>query len=215
MEFSKVLIQLRKQKGLSQEALAEKIGVSRQAISKYENSESYPDLPKLIALSNFFEVSLDELCGKKLKENNQNISKKEHKLIKILLCLCLLVGGFTLGIFSSNFVFKNHASIPENVEIEGVSFNYEGDKIRTNFMCNVTNENYKYTIVFNSISNNEIRKEELECEYGVCSAKLNVNKNYTYNVTMLIENGNESKSIPIATNFSSFSNYITWTPIQK
>lgn len=47
--------------GLSQEALAEKLGVSRQAVSKWERSESSPDTDNLIALAKLYGVSLDEL----------------------------------------------------------------------------------------------------------------------------------------------------------
>lgn len=52
---------LRKAKGISQEELAEKIGVSRQAISKWESEQSNPDLSKIIVLSDYFEVTTDYL----------------------------------------------------------------------------------------------------------------------------------------------------------
>lgn len=50
---------LRKSKGISQEELAEKIGVSRQAVSKWESEQSLPDMEKIILLSNYFEVTTD------------------------------------------------------------------------------------------------------------------------------------------------------------
>ncbi len=50
---------LRKTKGISQEQLADQIGVSRQAVSKWESEQSSPDLEKIILLSNFFEVTTD------------------------------------------------------------------------------------------------------------------------------------------------------------
>lgn len=52
---------LRKTKGISQEELADRIGVSRQAISKWESEQSSPDLEKIILLSNYFEVTTDYL----------------------------------------------------------------------------------------------------------------------------------------------------------
>ena len=52
---------LRKSKGISQEELADKIGVSRQAISKWESEQSSPDIEKIILLSDFFEVTTDYL----------------------------------------------------------------------------------------------------------------------------------------------------------
>lgn len=61
MTFQERLLWLRKQKGFSQEALAERVGVSRQAVSKWESGLSNPDINNLVLLSEVFEVSLDEL----------------------------------------------------------------------------------------------------------------------------------------------------------
>lgn len=61
MNFNERLIELRKSKGLSQEELGEKISVSRQTISKWELAQSYPDFQRLILLSDFFGMPLDEL----------------------------------------------------------------------------------------------------------------------------------------------------------
>ena len=61
IEFANRLAALRKEHNLSQEELAGKIGVSRQAISKWECGESSPDTDNLIALSNVYGISLDEL----------------------------------------------------------------------------------------------------------------------------------------------------------
>lgn len=52
---------LRKSKGISQEELADKIGVSRQAVSKWESEQSTPDIEKIILISNFFDVTTDYL----------------------------------------------------------------------------------------------------------------------------------------------------------
>ena len=61
IEVANRLVNLRKQMGLSQEQLAEKIGVSRQAVSKWERSEASPDTDNLILLARLYDVSLDEL----------------------------------------------------------------------------------------------------------------------------------------------------------
>lgn len=57
------LVTLRKENKLSQEALAEKLGLSRQAISKWERAEASPDTDNLIALASLYGISLDELLG--------------------------------------------------------------------------------------------------------------------------------------------------------
>lgn len=61
IEIANRLVNFRKQNGLSQEQLAEKIGVSRQAVSKWERSEASPDTDNLILLARLYNVSLDEL----------------------------------------------------------------------------------------------------------------------------------------------------------
>ena len=61
VEIAQRLAERRKQAGLSQEALAARLGVSRQAVSKWERSESSPDTDNLIALAQLYGLSLDDL----------------------------------------------------------------------------------------------------------------------------------------------------------
>ena len=61
IEIANRLVQMRKDRGLSQEALAEELGISRQAVSKWERAESSPDTSNLITLAKLYNVSLDEL----------------------------------------------------------------------------------------------------------------------------------------------------------
>lgn len=61
MNFNEKLITLRKTKGLSQDELGAKLNVSRQTISKWELSQSYPDFQRLVLLSDYFGLTLDEL----------------------------------------------------------------------------------------------------------------------------------------------------------
>ena len=62
----------RKQAGLSQEALADKLGVSRQAVSKWERAESLPDTDNLIALAALYGLTLDELLWREAAESGEN-----------------------------------------------------------------------------------------------------------------------------------------------
>ncbi|MEJ6952417.1 helix-turn-helix transcriptional regulator [Halanaerobiaceae bacterium ANBcell28] len=77
MNLDKNLCILREEKGLSQERLAEKIGVSRQAVSKWELGQSYPDIDKLIALSDLFRISIDRL----IRDNEEECSYNENEQI--------------------------------------------------------------------------------------------------------------------------------------
>lgn len=65
MTFEKVLKEYRKQLGLSQEKMAEKINVSRQAITKWESGAGMPDITNLKAISDLFQVSIDDLLLEK------------------------------------------------------------------------------------------------------------------------------------------------------
>ena len=71
MEFNNKLYELRKKRGYSQEELANRLNVSRQTVSKWEVGESTPDMEKLVAISDLFEVSLDELVKDKVPEQAQ------------------------------------------------------------------------------------------------------------------------------------------------
>lgn len=75
MSFSENLQAIRKKNQLSQEALAELLGVSRQAVSKWELGEGYPEVEKLLALSKKLNVSLDSLLG----EENMPIVSENSK----------------------------------------------------------------------------------------------------------------------------------------
>ena len=63
MEFNEKLQELRKQRGLTQEELAEVLYVSRTAISKWESGRGYPNIDSLKEISKYFSVSLDELLS--------------------------------------------------------------------------------------------------------------------------------------------------------
>ncbi len=83
------LCELRKKHNLSQEELADKLGVSRQAVSKWERSESSPDTDNLIQLAKLYGISLDELLNgddaidiieEKLQKQKQTVIEKQQKL---------------------------------------------------------------------------------------------------------------------------------------
>lgn len=78
MSFGEKLTKLRKEKGMSQEELANNLNVSRQAVSKWESNNSYPETEKIIAICKLFDCSMDELIG--LKDSK---TKKENKVINV------------------------------------------------------------------------------------------------------------------------------------
>lgn len=130
MALSEKLYSLRKKSGLSQEQLAERLNVSRQAISKWEAGQSVPESDKLIAISNYFNVSLDYLM--KEDDEQDNLSKKEQNdtssltvdrtkwLLGIIICIggiiCLIMWGL-LSIF--NPAASNQISESSMISIDG------------------------------------------------------------------------------------------------
>ena len=127
MEFHNKLYHLRKQKGLSQEELANRLNVSRQTISKWEVGDSTPDMEKLIAISDMFQISLDELVMDKvqtqtgetpykaeivneLKEKvltyeNKKKAKKVLKIAAIILGVIVLIDVISMIVYVSLYGF--------------------------------------------------------------------------------------------------------------
>ncbi|MDE7445837.1 MAG: helix-turn-helix domain-containing protein [Lachnospiraceae bacterium] len=82
MDFSDKLLKLRTQCGYSQEVLAEKLNVSRQAVSKWELGTTLPETDKVIAISDFFNVSTDYLLKDKFQlSNNDSLDRVVLKFL--------------------------------------------------------------------------------------------------------------------------------------
>ncbi|WP_302626253.1 helix-turn-helix domain-containing protein [uncultured Eubacterium sp.] len=77
MTFAEKLKSIRKQAGMSQEQLAEKLGVSRQAITKWETDAGIPDIQNLMAISTLFDISIDEMLS-----NKKGVNKKAEYLFE-------------------------------------------------------------------------------------------------------------------------------------
>ncbi len=100
MNLSKQIKKYRDREGFSQEDLAEKIYVSRQTISNWENERSYPDIHNLLLLSVLFDVSLDDLVKGDMEMMKNNLQQvKFNKLGQIMaIFLILAVGSIGLAI---------------------------------------------------------------------------------------------------------------------
>ena len=97
MEIGKQLKNARMHSGLTQENVAEKIHVSRQTISNWENEKSYPDIINVIELSSLYSISLDDLLK---GEESTNIVKSNKKLIAAIVSnIVLAIVLITLNMF--------------------------------------------------------------------------------------------------------------------
>lgn len=124
MKFNEKLMSIRKMKGLSQEELGMELQVSRQTISKWESGQSYPDFQRLVMLSDYFDMTLDELVkdidvqdvrDKNLTDEKvasiyldvENVKNKSRKFVKIF----CYVGVILLGIVILTFIL--HLLFPD------------------------------------------------------------------------------------------------------
>lgn len=81
MKFGENLQKLRKERGISQEQLAEQLGVTRQSVSKWESSASYPEMDKIVAICNIFHCDMDVLINKDITEERDK--KDASKVVKV------------------------------------------------------------------------------------------------------------------------------------
>ncbi|MBR3661051.1 MAG: helix-turn-helix transcriptional regulator [Bacilli bacterium] len=148
MEFGKKLFELRKQKNLSQEQLAEKMGVARQTISKWELGETSPDLKQAKELSKIFNVSLDELVGNNIQEiMSQKISNTE-KLAGLILKL-IKIFGIAFTSFIILFILL--------VILFRVNKNNETKVLREeSIICTIYNEEHSFDIKYDELTGRPI-----------------------------------------------------------
>lgn len=131
MALSEKLYALRKKSGISQEQLAEQLHVSRQAISKWETGQSVPEGDKLLAISNYFSVTIDYLMKEditqdKLSDNERsdtslnNSGERTRWLLGVIVCIsgivCLIMWGL-LSIF--NPAAPNQTGESSRISIDG------------------------------------------------------------------------------------------------
>lgn len=113
MEIGKRIRAYRKIYNLSQEQLAEKIFVSRQTVSNWENNKTYPDIQIIVSLSILFNVSLDELIREDLEEmkmkiSNNKANKRADVYSLIMICSTILASlsiGLVLALPESKFIW--------------------------------------------------------------------------------------------------------------
>ena len=112
MTLGEKLYELRKKHGLSQEQLAEALNVSRQSISKWEGNVTYPESDKLIALSDYFGVSLDYLMKADcvFDEGTPKNEQTRKQTMLLTICIASVIGFIWFGLVSL-FLPDSHEQI--------------------------------------------------------------------------------------------------------
>lgn len=142
MNLGKKIAELRKNNNLSQEELAEKVGVARQTISKWEIGDTTPDINQVKIISKIFNISIDELVDNDINnvivEKVSNTEKLAGITIKILKVFGIMLIVFITLIFLFVIIFM--VDMPRNdYDIVG----------RTKVSCNLDNEEYVYEAEYN------------------------------------------------------------------
>ncbi len=142
MNLGKKIAELRKKNNLSQEELAEKVGVARQTISKWEIGDTTPDINQVKIISKIFNISIDELVDNDINnvivEKVSNTEKLAGITIKILKVFGIMLIVFITLIFLFVIIFM--VDMPRNdYDIVGT----------TKVSCNLDNEKYVYEAQYN------------------------------------------------------------------
>lgn len=141
MSLGNNIKELRIKKQMSQEKIAEELGVSRQAVSKWETELSYPDTENLISLAKLFQVTVDELTH---GISNAELTKDKKKssfmygkvlIISILGIFLILVGNFVMkDIISKRASDKTTLINPEMKEIDNATDQDDEKESKTDYL---------------------------------------------------------------------------------
>jgi len=117
MSISEVLKQARAEADLSQEAAAEKVGVSRQTMSNWETGKSYPDIASVLALSDAYGISLDSLLKGdkemiKHLEESTNVAKSSKQVIATIIAITIAFIGTALIILALGGEYADFVDLP-------------------------------------------------------------------------------------------------------
>ena len=140
MGIGKKIMELRKKNGLSQEELAEKIGVARQTISKWELGETSPDLKQSKELSKIFNISLDELTDNDIKdilvEKTSNTEKLAGLILNLIKFMVIFIVVLPILLIILRIIFKNYHE------------KNSGRLMNTSINCTLHDETYSYEFLY-------------------------------------------------------------------
>lgn len=216
MNFCEQLTKLRKEKGISQEALAEVIGVSRQAISKWETGATQPEMSNILRLCEILNVSPNELLCHEVPvdlseesdqppsaNDSQTTSKRPRmKLIIALLLVICFVSGTVLGIvIKSNLPGEdNRQDVPIEFLVSGFDMVFDSFSgvdsqiLRLTFTPNISNPKYSYKIVITE-GDGDSRQVDAKTEAGgVFTGTFYVEKGKSYLISVSMEVGEHTYS---------------------
>ena len=227
MNFAESLLELRRGKGLSQEELAAQVGVSRQAVSKWETGEAMPDLNKLVALSDTLGVSLDRLCGKERDadekvEASTVVVKKSRFWPLLCTVLSALIILLLLQVSRLHAQISGTEQLPVNMA-ETIAYaefgSGSGNSLRYQIVPSAVCEEYTYylALVPNTPVFGEPSPVAVDAVNGVFQGEIAVPLSASsWTVLLRVETGKGTYAVPVATELRYSGNGLTsWQPVEQ
>lgn len=225
MELHENLSALRKAKGLSQEDMAEKLGVSRQAISKWENGLTSPEMANIAKLCEILEVTPNKLLGYEETEDKNSEQNRQTKLQRpwwqymlivaggivlahvIAIIAAIAIFGTTAFVRTSQTNTEEHAEIIEFEQpvINSFDFSYKQNKgdtalIKVDFVPVIMNDDYIYSVCVTE-SDGKSKEYKTQKYGGVYTAEIELDISIAHRtkVVALIEINGQTYSQHLAT----------------
>ena len=171
-KIGKFIKKIRQDNNLTQKDLADKLGVTYQAVSKWENGKNVPDIATLKEISKLFNINIDEILDGEKKEQNNNDNKLNNYIYPIILVVLiialLIVGTVVYSNKQNDFEFKTISSKCKDFKING-SAAYNKDKASI-YISNVEFCGKEDTTKYKSISctlyevNEDTRTKISDCD---------------------------------------------------
>lgn len=214
MLFNEKLIQHRRERGMTQEDLADRLSVSRQTVSKWENGECMPDADKFIRLSDILEISLDELAGREnaaapiappAPELPRPRNRLRRFLIGTLACLLIGAGGVVFGRYVVPKQQPSVQTLPDTLTAsdivwssraydQGVGFSFASN-------VSVSSEATVYLYAWKEDGTEEAVELETSYENGLYHTAL-VPSGYYPKVVFAVREGKQERSVFLAKNLN-------------
>lgn len=203
------LARIRKERGFTQEALAVKLNVVRQTISKWEKGTAVPDADTLCKVAQALDVSVSALLGDKHQEEpedtasiakslaliNEQLAVRNRRAANVWKAL-YIVSIIIIGILIGKICFGNNPSsdkqgstvqntLPQQIEISGLSFSVTKELMTCSFVPSTGIDDIEYTVTFhpNDADISEVFSDvtaKARYENGICTARFDIRKLYDY-----------------------------------
>ena len=228
------LAKVRKERGLTQEALSVKLNVVRQTISKWEKGTAVPDADTLCRIADALDVSVSTLLGdsehedkidtasivESLAQINEQIAIRNRRaanIWKVLFLISLVVIGILIGkSYFGNSISENTSKVmlPEKIEVSNVCFNCNSKDLICSFVPSIGNDDITYSVTLSSHDNSFPSATVVsEYENGICMATFDVSKlsEYVeYSVVLSIEYQEDVRNLTLADVFNFKENGCSW-----